>query len=364
MGMSFKYRIYPNESQKILLAKTFGCIRYFWNQQVETFNSYNKETNPNPKYLTSTEMRNKIEWMKEVSAGALAQRERDFWEYKNQRFSKSRKIKISNPKFKSKKDKQSYRLQDRKFAIRGDKIRLEKIGLIKIVIDREIPTDARQISATISMNPCKQYFVSIYTDHSPAHLNKTNKSVGIDVGLKSFLTQSDELIIVNPRYFRKSQVKLSKIQKLNKRKVKGSSRFVKAKIKIARLYNKTTNQKEWFLHNESMRIVKNYDLICVEDLNISGMLKNRKVSKSIMDASWSKFFFMLKYKSDWYGKELVEIPRFYPSSKTCCFCGNIKNDITLNDRVYCCNKCGSTIDRDLNASKNINAIGVNIAKRA
>lgn len=363
MLRAYKYRIYPNKSQRILLAKTFGCVRYFWNRQVEVFNSYDKETNPNPVFLTSTQVRRETEWMQEVSAAAIQQKEIDFKEYRNQKFSKNRKKSIGFPSFKKKSNRQSYRLPNQKFALVGKKIKIEKISAIKITIDRQIPEKAKLMSVTISMNPSGQYFASVLADHSIEHLPKTGKEVGIDVGLKEFLVQSDNLIVKNPRYFRDSQTKLAKIQNRHSRKAKGSNRRKRSRLKIARLHNKIANQRDWFLHNESTRIVRDYDLICIEDLNISGMIKNHKLAKSISDVSWSKFYSMLEYKADWYGKQVVKVGRFEPTSKTCSCCGWINKELTLKDRVFACPVCGLEIDRDYNAAINIKALGVDNAIR-
>ena len=358
MLKAYKYRIYPNKTQTILLAKTFGCIRYFWNKQVETFNSYNKETNNEIKYLTSTQIRHQNNWMLEVSAAAIQQKENDFKEFKNQKFNKNRKKQLGFPKFKKKSNNQSYRLPNKKFTLKDNKIKLEKIGLINIVIDRQIPENSKHISVTISKNYSNQYFVSILVEQNINKFNKTGKEVGIDVGLKEFLVQSDNIIVGNPKYFSNNQTKLKKIQQRFSKKQKGSKKRNKSRIKISRLHQKISNQRDWFLHNESIRIVRDYDIIYIEDLNISGLVKNHKLAKSISDVSWSKFFDILKYKSSWYGKQVIKIGRFEPTSKICSYCGWIDDNQTLNDRIFNCPICGLEIDRDLNAAINIRNIGI------
>jgi len=361
--IAYKYRIYPNVKQQILLAKTFGCVRYFWNKQVEIFNTYDKVNNPSPKFCTSTETRNVTEWMKEVSAAAIQQKEIDFKEFKKQLFSKTRKKKIGRPNFKKKSNRQSFRLPNQKFSISENKIRLEKIGWIKLVIDREIPI-GKLMSVTVSKNPSGQYFASVLVEKTIQPLVKTGYNVGIDVGLKEFLVQSDGIVVANPRYFRESQTRLKKIQQYHSRKVKGSHRRSKSRIKVAKLHQKISNQRSWFLHNESMRIVRDYDIIAIEDLAVANMVKNHKLAKSISDVSWSEFFKQLKYKADWYGKEVVEVNRFFASSKLCSVCGWKNVDLTLKDRMFRCPVCGLEIDRDSNASINIKALGVDGAIRA
>lgn len=360
MHKAFKYRIYPNKSQKVLLSKTFGCIRVIWNANVESFNSYDKDSNPKPKIIIKSDLIIDKPWLNEISAAAIQQKIRDFQEITNQFFSKTRKKKIGGPSFKKKSGNQSYRLPNQKFSLKDNKIRLEKIGWVKISIDRNIPDNSKMLSCTISMNCCGQYFVSILVDVVIPNKGKTGKSVGIDLGLKSFATLSDGVVIDNIKFFREKQSEIAKIQRHLSRKNKGSNRHRKNKIKIARLYNKIANKRNNFLHNVTTSLVNNYDVICIEDLNVSGMLSNHKLAKAISDTSFSMFRSMLEYKCNWYGKELVVIDRFYPSSKTCSKCGWKKEDLTLSDRVFKCENCGIEIDRDLNAAINIQRVGVDI----
>ena len=360
MIKAFKYRIYPNKSQEVLLSKTFGCVRVIWNTNVESFNSYDKDNNPKPKLISKSDLINDKPWLNEVSAAAIQQKIRDFKETTSQFFSKTRKKKINKPVFKKKSGNQSYRLPNQKFLINGNKIRLEKIGWVKMSVDRIIPSDCKILSCTISKNCCNQYFVSISVDTIVCHKPKTGKSVGVDLGLKSFATLSDNVVIDNIKFFREKQSEIAKIQKHLSRKRKGSSRYRKNKLKIARLHNKVANKRDDFLHNITTYLVNNYDIICIEDLNISGMLSNHKLAKAISDTSFYQFRSILEYKCNWYGKELVVIDRFYPSSKTCSKCGWKKENLTLSDRVFKCENCGMEIDRDLNAAINIERIGVDI----
>ena len=360
MNKAFKYRIYPSKSQKDLLSKTFGCIRVIWNANVESFNSYNKDKNPKPKIINKNDLITDKPWLSEVSAAALQQKVRDFQETIKQFFSKTRKKKTNKPCFKKKNGNQSYRLPNQKFSIKGDKIRLEKIGWIEMVIDREIPDNSKILSCTISMNCCGQYFVSILVDTEIKHKEKTGKSVGIDLGLKSFAVLSDGTVIDNVKFFREKQSEITKIQRRLSRKIKGSNRYRKNKTRIVRLHNKVTNRRKDFLHNVTTYLVNNYDVICIEDLNVSGMLSNHKLAKAISDTSFHQFRSILEYKCRWYGKELSVIDRFYPSSKTCSKCGWKKDNLTLSDRIFKCENCGIEIDRDLNAAINIERVGVGI----
>jgi putative transposase len=182
---------------------------------------------------------------------------------------------------------------------------------------------------------------------------KTGKSVGLDIGIKTFLTGSDGLVVENPKYFRENQMKLSRAQRNFSRKKKGSIRRKKAKLKIARIHNKIANQRRDFIHKTTAQLVDNYDIIAIEDLNVAGMIKNHKLAKSISDASFSEFYNILSYKAKWYGKEVIKIERWFASSKTCSCCGWKNEHLTLSDRTFICKACGFEIDRDSNASKNI-----------
>lgn len=360
MVKAFKYRIYPNKSQEILLSKTFGCVCLIWNANVASFNSYDKEDNPKPNIIQKSDLILDRPWLSEVSAAAIQQKVMDFKETLKQHFSKNRKKKIGRPSFKKKGNTQSYRLPNQKFRIEGDRIRIEKIGWVRMVVDRDIPDNGKILSCTISKNPANQYFVSITVDCEISKKPKTGKEVGIDLGIKEFATLSDGIVIDNPKYLRENQSMISRIQRHMSRKIKGSSRWHKNRLRIARLHNKVSNKRLWFLHNLTTYLVDNYDTICIEDLNVSGMLKSHRLADSISDASFSLFRSLLEYKCEWYGKTLSVIDRFYPSSKTCSRCGWKKNDLTLSDRTFVCDSCGLILDRDLNAALNIKRVGVDI----
>lgn len=349
--VAYKYRLYPNKTQEVMLSKTFGCVRFLWNQHVAAFNSYDKDANPNPVFKTTKQLRSEFEWLREVSFAALQQKERDMDAYKRQRFSKGRKKSVGNPSFKKKGIAASFRLSNKSFKIRENRIQLEKIGKVRMVMDRPIP-DGKLMSATVSRNASGQYFVSITIETEIKHKPKTNKDVGIDLGIKTFSTQSDGIEIANPKFLSKSQAKLKRLQRHLSRKKKGSNRRNKCRMKIARLHQKIANQRAWFLHNYSTSLINNYDKIFIEDLNIEGMMRESKLAGAISDASWAKFVSMLKYKCDWYGKEVIRVNRFYASSKTC-ECGVKNDDLRLSDRVWTCGSCGAVNDRDLLAANNI-----------
>lgn len=205
----------------------------------------------------------------------------------------------------------------------------------------------------MSRNKVGQYFVSILVDEEIPHLKKSNKITGIDVGLDHLVTLSDGTKINNPRWFRESQSKLAKAQQYLSRKQRGSNRYSKQKIKIAKIHLKIANQRSWFIHNLTTWLVKEYDGIFTEDLNIAGMVKNGKLSKSIHDASWGELVRQLKYKSMWYGKVFDKVDQYFASSKTCSNCDYKMGQMPLSIRTWTCPSCDTTHDRDINAAVNI-----------
>lgn len=359
---AYKYRIYPTQEQEVLLNKTFGCVRVIWNTNVGIFNSYDKENNPTPTYKSSTEIKSEYEWMGEVSASALQQKEIDFKTFRKNYFSKNRKSKIGRCSFKHKHSNQSYRLPNQKFTLGNHKIRLEKIGWVRCVIDRRPNNDCKFMSVTISKDKVGKYFASVLVQEEIKQSKHTSKSIGIDLGLKEFIITSDGNKVANPKYFRESQAKLRKVQKNLSRKRKGSNRYNKCKLKVAKIHSKIANQRKWFLHQVSSDLIKNNDFIGLEDLNVKGMTQNHKLAKSIQDASWGEFVRMLEYKASWNNKQVVKIDRFFPSSKTCSDCGWKKTDLTLSDRELICEGCGCVHDRDVNAAINILNESIRIAQ--
>jgi putative transposase len=348
---AYKFKIYPSEDQEVLLAKTFGCCRFVWNKLVENFNS-NSKVFINEKTLKDTP---EFEFLKEVSAAAIQGKRLVFDEFKNQFFNKKRKRKLGRPRFKKKSNRQSFSLSYQKFKLDQENslVRLEKIGWVKVVADRTIPEDADFRNITVSKTPTGKYFVSILVKQELSPMPSTGKVVGIDLGIKDLFILSNGQLINNPKWFRKNQAKLKKSQNHLSRKIKGSNRYNRQRIKVAKVHEFITNSRTYFLHNVSTALVRTFDLIVLEDLNVSGMLKNRKLSKSISDAAWSTFVTMLEYKCNWYGKVLVKINRFFPSSKTCSNCGYKEDLMPLNIREWTCPSCGCQHDRDLNASINI-----------
>ena len=356
---AYKFRLAPTPDQKILLNKTFGCTRFVWNKLVDNFNSWSPTELPAK--LTDKILKDDPEfiWLNEVSAAALQQKRIDFEETKKQYFNKKRKIKLGRPKFKKRGYNDAYRLPNQKFILdqENHKVRLEKIGYVPIILDRTIkePTNFRSI--TISKNSSDQYFASILVDELIELKPTTGRMVGLDVGLKDLFVLSDGIVVDNPRWFNKNQIKLKRAQQHLAKKIKGSNRRDKQRIKVAKIHLKIKNQRTNFLQEVTTALVNNYDVIAIEDLNIKGMVKNHCLAKAISEASWSSFTSMLSYKCDWYGKSLVKIDRWYPSSKLCNCCGYKLDKLELKTREWQCPICDKVHHRDLNAAINIERKG-------
>ena len=321
-----------------------------------TFNSYDEQTNPCPVYKTSTELRHKMPFMLEVSAAALQQKIRDFQEFKTNYFSKTRKKTIGRCGFKKKLARQSYRLPNQKFKldVANQQIALEKIGKVRVVVDRNSKKDCSYRSVTISRDRYNCYFVSVLVDElvEPT-TTSTGKSVGIDLGLRTYVTLSTGEKIENPRWLRENQAKLRTLQKHLSRKVKGSSRREKCRRRVAALHWKIANQRKHFHHVLAMRLVKEFDHIGIEDLRVSNMVRNHNLSKSISDAGWSQFATFLKYKAAWENKIVQPVDTFFASSKLCSVCGTKHKDLEMKDEHWTCTICRTLHDRDYNAAINI-----------
>ena len=350
---AYKFRIYPTDEQIIGLNKTFGCVRLVWNEFVANFNSYGTD-DYNDK-LSEKDIKQQKEFLSEVSAAALQQKRMDFVETKKQFFNNKRKKKLGRMKFKKRGvSNESFRLPNQKFKLNQDQkfIQIEKIGKIPVVIDRELPENTNYRSVTVSKTKSGKFFVSVLVKINADLLPNTGRSVGIDLGLKDLFIFSNGDVVDNPRWFRENQTKLAKAQQHLSRKKRGSNRYEKQRKKVASIHEKTVNQRKHFIHNITTNLVREFDVIVSEDLNVAGLMKSN-LSKSISDASWTEFVRQLDYKCKWYGKTFSKIDRFYASSQICSACGHKDGKKTLDVRKWICSNCGEHHDRDFNAATNV-----------
>ena len=370
---AYKFRIYPDLEQSRFFIKSFGCVRKVYNLMLDdrekAYEEY-KSTGTKTKYPTPAKYKEKYPYLKEVDSLALANAQLNLEKaYKN--FLKNKDFGF--PKYKCKSNLvQSYTTNNQNTIYIKDKhIKIPKLkSLVKIRMHREIKGLIK--SVTISKNSLDYYFISILCEEEIEELPKTNKNIGIDLGIKEFATMSDGTKVANLKFtkeyekrLKREQRKLSRrgrLAKSSNRKLSESKNYQKQKKKVAKIHNKIRNKRKDFINKLSTEIINSHDIICIEDLNIKGMLKNHKLARSISDVSWSEFGRQLEYKADWYGRTIVKVPTFYPSSKTCSSCGNVKKELLLSERTYHCECCGIKIDRDYNASINILRKGLEMLK--
>ena len=356
---AYKYRIYPNKEQEELIHKTFGCTRFVFNKILGKAKEIYEVEKKN-KIITPANLKKEFEFLKEVDSLALANAQLNVKTSFTNFFKKRAKF----PKFKSKRNsRKSYTTNNVNNSIRieNNKLKLPKLGYIKIKLHREIPKEHKLKAVTVSREPNGAYYVSILTEFEayiePVSLD--NNIVGLDFSMKELFVSSDNQRADYPRFFRKLESKLVKEQRILSRRKKGSNNWNKQKKKVSSLHQKIKNSRKDFLHKLSTELIEKYNAISIEDLNMKGMSQALKFGKSVADNGWGMFVSMLQYKAIFTGKTIVKIDKFYPSSKTCSCCGAIKTDLKLSDRTFVCN-CGFSIDRDYNASINIKNEGMNL----
>ena len=309
------------------------------------------------KELTPLKKKDQYFWLNEVTNESLQQSIRNM----DSAFTKFFREKKGFPKFKSKFGKQSCKfIQSVKVDFTSRKIRLPKIGWVRVFIDREF--GGKIGTVTVSKNKAGKYFVSLVIKNDMPLPQKPevkeDQAIGIDVGLKHFAVLSTGEKIDNPKYLQKSEQRLKVLQRRLSRKQKGSNRRNAARLRVAKCHYKISCKRNDFIHKLSTRIIRENQTVVVEDLNVAGMLKNHCLAKAISSVSWSEFFRQLKYKADWVGRNVVTIGRFEPSSKICSVCGNTNNALILSDRDWTCLNCGTANDRDVNAAQNIKQFGL------
>lgn len=357
---SYKFRIYPDKEQEILLSKHFGACRFvfnhYLNKRKETYLEDKKSLNyyDNANDLTLLKKNGDYIWLKEINSQSLQSSLRNLDSSYMRFFRKQSKF----PKFKSKYDRQSFKIPQF-VSIEENKLIIPKFKSgIKINLHREI--NGEILFATISKSATGKYYASIACGVQYQPYEKTNSKVGIDTGIKDLAVLSDGTTYENIKTLKNRLKKLKYNQRQLSKKVKGSSSREKQRVKLAILHEKITNIRKDYLHKVSTEIAKNHDIICVEDLSVKNIMKNHKLAQSMSDVGLGMFYSMIEYKCEWNDKQFVKIDRFFPSSKMCTNCGWINQDLTLNIRDWECPSCGEKHDRDFNASKNILKQGLKI----
>lgn len=354
---AYKVRLYPTKAQQDLMNRTFGCVRLVYNKTLHICeDTYANAKRPVfydelSKILTFWKTTTELSFLKEVDKFALQNSLRDL----SQAF-KNMKHGARYPNYKSKHDHHdSYKTQftNNNIAVDSSYIKLPKLGHVRYR-DKKTP-QGKIRNVTLSRTPSGKYYASVCVETDDIKvLPMTDNQIGIDLGIKEFCAMSNNDKIENPRFLNKTLQQIQKVQRELSRKTKGGSNWEKNRIKLARLYEKATNQKRDFLEQLSTKIVSENDVICIEDLHVSGMVRNHNLAQSILSASWYEFVAKLIYKAKWYGKTVIKVDRFYPSSQLCSVCGH-KNPLVkdLSIRDWICPVCGTHHDRDINASINI-----------
>lgn len=361
---AYKFRFYPTAEQELILAKTFGCARFAYNYMLRLRTDAWMQRQERIGYhetsaaLTALKKQPEYAWLNEVSSVPVQQSLRHLQSAFNNFFAKRARY----PQYKRKDGPQSAEYTTSAFKWDGKSLKLAKMDEpLAIRWSRTIPKAAKVTTVTVSKDCAGRYFVSLLCDDVVAKKPAVDGKIGVDLGLTHFAILSTGEKVAAPNTFRKYEKKLAKLQRRLAKKTKGSKRREKAKLKVARLHAKISDARRDFLHKLSTRLINENQVIAIESLSVSNMQRNRCLSKSISDASWSEFVRQLEYKARWYGRELIGIDKWYPSSKRCSDCGYTMPKMPLSVREWVCPECGSIHDRDVNAARNVLAAGLAVS---
>ena len=361
---AYQYRIYPTDEQKKTLARTFGCVRfvYNWALRLRTDAYYERQErlyySDTSARLTALKGQPEYSWLNEVAAVPLQQSLRHL----DKAFKNFFEGRADYPKFHSRHGEQSATYVGTAFKWDGTTLTLARMDTaLNIVWSRPLPKGCKPTTVTITKDKASRYFLSILVEEDIKHLPRVKKQVGLDLGLKSMVITSDGEHVGNPRYRRSDEKKLAKAQRRLSKKKKGSKNRAKARLKVAKAHAKIADRRRDYQQKLSTRIIRENQTICIESLQVKNMVKNHSLASSISDVGWSEFTRQLEYKAEWYGRTLIKIDKWYPSSKRCHCCGHVLDSLSLDERFWMCPECKAFHDRDINAAKNVLAAGLAVS---
>ncbi len=361
---AYKYRFYPSDEQKRILAQTFGCCRYVYNwalrQRTDAYYQHGERLcyEGTAQRLVTLKKQEETLWLNEVSSVPLQQSLRHL----DKAFRNFFEGRADYPTFKKKRNQQAATYASNAFTWNEHTLTLAKMDApLDITWHRTLPDGCKPSSVTITKDEAERYFVSILVEEDIKPLEVTPSMVGLDLGLKSMVITSDGHTHGNPKFFHQDEKKLARAQRCHAKKKKGSKNRAKARLKVARIHKKIADRRRDYQHQLSMKIIRENQVVCIESLQVKNMSKNHCLAKAISDVGWSEFTRQLEYKAEWYGRTLVKIDKWYPSSKRCFDCGHMLDSLPLDVRSWVCPECGVAHDRDVNAAQNILAAGLAVA---